>query len=187
MELILGFILGLIASYVVWYFVVHRLVPTIVFEPKLYAHHINDKTARSEYRIRYRNAGRRDLIDLEFVVKLRVKGLRSEAPSIWRAIYIPVDDARIPLVQPHNKNQTRSVRLLVSEIEKKYLEVLSSEIQNDIELGNKGLELLLGLGTFTELEVYAFCYDVFSGSRKLFRNTYHLSDIVSESDFLQRG
>lgn len=181
MEVMLGFVLGILASFGVWFFVERMLIPKLEFHEHVYVD--RSEGGSPEYRIRYRNPGRA-LIDLEFIVKLRIQGLRQQRPGLWRAIYIPVDDNRIPLVPRMSENQTRSVRLMVGEIEAKYHSSLPREARTVWDAVDP-LSELLDTGSASELEVHAFSYDRFSGSREHHWRTYSAADFKGEEDFLR--
>ena len=103
MEFVIGFIFGTIASMLAWYILFHQIVPKIDFFPNIYKQATNENPSGFRYLVRLRNTGRRDIIDVELFAKLRIKGIYKERRNAWKAIYIPIDDERIPKIKSQKK------------------------------------------------------------------------------------
>lgn len=186
-EILTGFVIGLFTSFVFWYSLSHWVVPNLEFDPAIYREDTVSDTLKHVYRIRYRNCGRRDLIDLEFIVRLRLRGLRKEKPSLWRSIYIPVDDSRIPKIASQKGTKKKnSIRILVSQIDNTYIDILPNPLRTKFTTGDILLEDLMELGERAELEVYAFAYDRFSGAKKLFETIFYRHSIFDERNYITK-
>jgi hypothetical protein len=121
-------------------------------------------------------------LDLELFAKLRVLGLAPSRPGVWRAIYIPVDDARIPRIPSHRGTNKRvAVQLLLSDIPSNVVSALPFDLQEAHKKGQLTFEQLAGVGKDRTFEMIAFGYDPFSGARKVAQSKrYGLDDIVTE-------
>lgn len=182
MEIIIGFILGIIASILAWYILFHKIVPKVNFSDKVYKQPTEENPSGFRYLIKFQNIGRRKIIDIEYFAKLRIKGIYSHRINSWKAIYIPFDDNRIPQVRSHRKDHKRIILqlcpTLINDIAKRSLpEDVKQKLRNETIL----LEDLMEFGRESELQIFGFGYDSFSGSRKVFESKiYRRSDIEEE-------
>lgn len=177
-----GLIIGFVSSAITWYMLFRRIVPTLEFFPKIYRQPTNENPSGYKYHIRFRNTGRREILDLELFARLRIQGLSSTRPTRWKAIYIPVDDARIPKIGSHRRTKKRiAVQLLVKEVDQPARASLPSALSAKCESGTVRLEELMETGQNATLEIVGFGYDSFSGARRVFESVKYLaSDIVDE-------
>jgi hypothetical protein len=129
-EILSGYIIGVLTSITAWYVLYHRIVPSLEFFPEIYKSKTDENQSGYKYRVRFRNNGSREIIDLELFAKLRIKGLSPSSPTTWRAIYIPIDDSRIPrLKSQKGTNKRIAVQLLISEIPSSAVGSLPIELQ----------------------------------------------------------
>ncbi len=188
--LILGIPLGIASSLVAWWILFHTLVPRVTFSPFISKTPIDDCPSGYRYRIKFLNIGRRDMIDTEVLARLRIKGIRKEYPTNWTNVPIPVGSGRWPIVRPKRRKRgwgTGNIfRLRIDEINPGKA-ALPREIKKRIEDKSILLEELLSLGSETQVNINIFCYDRFSGSRKVFESKgYRLEDIQTKK-FQSKG
>lgn len=191
-EVVVGLVFGIISSFIAWGILFHLLVPRLRFAPKIskvYLKKSEDDKSGFKYRFRLENAGRRgivsrivsrDVIDIELIARLSVKGIHKEHEQTWNTVNVPLmPDAslsyRIPILRPAVKERRggrKTIRLYPNS--KDILQgqsVLAESVPDCIRKKAKDktlrLEDLLKLGREAKLEVHAFCYDDFSGTRKL--------------------
>lgn len=181
-ELLSGCLIGLLTSITVWYVLYHRIIPSMEFFPEIYKSQTDENESGYKYRVRFQNNGSREILDLELFAKLRIKGLSKSNPLTWRAIYIPIDDPRIPRLRSQKGTDKRfAVQLLVSEISDLSRRCLPSPLQEKCQNQELILEDLMHLGTQSTLEIIGFGYDAFSSARKIFESkTYSIQDIQRE-------
>jgi hypothetical protein len=182
METIIGFILGIIASFLVWYLVYHIIVPKIEFFPNIYKQRSNENHSGFRYVAKIKNVGKRDIIDVEIFIKLRIKGLYHKQ-SLWKGIYIPVDDERIPKIKSQKDDTKRTaVQMCLSKIKAISTKSFPDEVKEKLNNETLLLEDLLRLGNERELQIFVFGYDPYSGSRKMFESkVYGMNDIEEEN------
>lgn len=181
-EIIIAFLFGILASFLAWLITYRFITPKLSFFPAVYKEKTDENPAGFKYRIRIKNKGFRDIIDMEIIVKLRIKGLYEHKRNIWNAIYIPVDDPRIPKIQSQRKKMKRTAVLLcISKIIPTAKAILPKELQEKCKDNSLLLEDILELGKEANLQIYCFGYDPFSGSRKLFESKlFTIKDIIIE-------
>lgn len=180
-EIATGFLLGIVASVIVWYVLEHLIVPRVEFLPVIYKSKTHENPSGYKYRIKFRNIGLREILDFELFAKLRLRGVSST--TNWRAVYIPIDDPRIPLIPSHRGSAKRlAVQLLVSEIPDHAAAILPSGLRSARDNGSLTLEDLMALGNEGTLEIVGFGYDAFSGARKVFQSkVYGVGQVEDES------
>ena len=116
-ELLSGYFIGVLTSIMAWYVLYHRIVSSLEFFPEIYKSQTDENQSGCKYRVRFQNNGSREILDLESFAKIIIKDLSKGNPSSWKAIYIPIDDPRIPrLTSQRGTNKRFAVQLLVSEI-----------------------------------------------------------------------
>lgn len=178
-ELLLGIPLGIFASLVAWWILFHAIVPHIHFSK----HIAKDKTDETQsgwrYRIKMENAGTRDVVDVELFARLRIRGLKPKFPINWEVLYPKLAYGRIPKLEASRRTGRRiAVRIRVCDIDEFSHNLLPAEIRDKVCCGTAILEDLMSLGSDSTLQVFAFGYDAFSGTRKVFESPlYRLTDI----------
>lgn len=80
-ELISGFLIGLLTSMMAWHILFHRIVPSLEFFPAIYKKRTDENPSGYKYRIKFRNTGRREVLDVELFAKLRIGGCCRVSPN----------------------------------------------------------------------------------------------------------
>lgn len=190
---ILGFVVGLLVSFVFWLFFSRVLVPKIGFSDSI-SKRVSRGSNGYDYRVRFKNIGRRGIISVECIARFIVDW---EGNGTWTAVYIPMnpDGARkteLPKIAPAEKapgnGGTRTMFLypnLVQEFRSglRYPE----EFRAKAIAGTLELEDMFQLGADAELKVYVFGYDEFSGARKLYESKYYKLPDIKLGEFENRG
>ena len=180
LEIICGFVLGILASAIVWLFGIKVLVPKIYFVPKISRMKDSDRPNGCSYRVKIHNTGRRDIIDISAVCELYTRGLQTSRRGNVISFYIPIDESGRPRLK---KGANVIFQLYPDDI----AEALSSadfdeQMTEKCKDGKPTLEDLLGFsyeGKETTLIIHMFGYDGFSGTRKHFASSpYKLGDVV---------
>jgi len=172
-SLIFNAILGVITSIIGWFILFRMLVPKFKFSNKINKI-LYSSGENPVYRIKFKNVGQRNAIDIEVFVRLRVRNL-SQTPRFkltWTIITLHTNTNHIPHL---SKNNNRILILHLKETQE--LHVL--KFKNALQGKEINLENLLSLGDKAELVVWALAYDEFSGARKAFVSKhYKISDIM---------
>lgn len=185
----IGLLVGLFTSFFSWWVLFRWMAPTISISssisrtPSSVSSEEDDDKSGVRYRIKIENSGRRPAVDLQVSVFVRIKGLNDPQSTIWEIIYLPLATSgektwTRPLMNPVRKSKMRTkLRICLNHTDcyaKPHFPQLIREKAVRKELF---LEDLLSLGTQAEIGVMVSGYDEFSGARKVFMKTYHLSDI----------
>ncbi len=172
-SLIFNAILGVITSIVGWFILFRMLVPKFKFSSKINKI-LYSSGENAVYRIKFKNVGQRNAIDIEVFVRLRVRNL-SQTPGFkltWTIITLHTNTNHIPHL---SKNNNRILILHLKETQ----ELHALKFKNALQGKEINLENLLSLGDKAELVVWALAYDEFSGARKAFVSKhYKISDIM---------
>jgi len=175
--LLVSTFLGIIGSLLSWYILFHILVPQVKFSNKISRVPIASNPYKYRYRIKMANYGKRDIIDLEIFIILRLKGINSNSTKNVHVYYPKPSNDRIPLLpKKNNKKHLHKIididfYSLVNEITYFDYELNSVPILEYFFSKTKGK---------SSLEVIVFGYDAFSGTRKVFISPrYYNQDIMS--------
>ena len=179
MEIIIGFVLGIIASILAWYILFHKIIPKVDFFEKIYKDRTDENPSGYRYLIRFQNNGHRDIIDIELFAKLRIKGIYEHRRNAWKAIYIPIDDNRIPKINSQKRNHKRiAIQICPTEINHIAKRSIPDELKRKLDDETILLEELMEIGEKSELQIFGFGYDSFSGSRKVFESKKFVRDDI---------
>jgi len=173
--LLLGFLLGIVASGLAW-LVVRLIVPKIYFVPDISKVPCEDNKNGWRYRFKFYNTGRREIIDLQMECRYRAKKNPTHSTDLWFAFTIPLDNANTPRLRP-KLNLIYEIRPAEITAVKGYMN-FDDDTRKKIENGTIAIEELLSYNGTAHLRIFIFGYDAFSGTRRLFiSKEYKLSDI----------
>ena len=180
-SLVIGFLIGIVSSFLVWWFVLRILVPKISFSESISKTKTKEEKSGYRYRLKIENSGRRGIIDVDLVCKLRLKGVYPGDGSNWQVVTIPVRNKWYIRIRPTRKNKLREVVRLEMDkvkIDNFDKDIYPEEIRQKCREGTLLLEDLLSLGTERTFWLVLMGYDEFSGSRKVFiSKSYDLAHI----------
>ncbi|PIP37990.1 MAG: hypothetical protein COX19_15090 [Desulfobacterales bacterium CG23_combo_of_CG06-09_8_20_14_all_51_8] len=172
-SILIGIPLGILSSLAAWWILFRYIVPKIEFSPHISKYYF--KNLGTRYRIKFRNIGKRGIIDIEVFPILRIKGLNPELPDNW---------LNITLTTSLNNNhisslkEDRIISLLPEDTDKFKNPNFPDHIRKKYQSKGLNIEDLLSLDNKVKLVVQLFGYDEFSGARKMFiSKPYTLKDI----------
>ena len=183
---LVGAVTAIVTNLASWWILFHGIVPNIHFSTsvsKITTDATEDDRSGYRYRFKLKNMGRRAVVDVEVMARLRIKGLISKGS--WHVVYIPLDSDgntswRIPRLSPAVKRDTGTILWFwpnsADEFSKRPF--YPPEVRNKAVEKSLLLEDVLNLGSEATLEVVVFGYDEFSGTGKLFLSKrYTIYDI----------
>lgn len=170
LQYILGIILGVGSSLVAWWVLFHCITPNIRFADGVSKTESSESPCGFVYRVKFENAGRRTIVDLEISACLSIVGLRADRPRNREETYLPVSfQGKIPVFGPAKKTGHRAlIRVWPQKREEFGRSVYPEQIRHKSEQDTIMFDDLLGLGTDAWLELTVTGYDEFSGARKVF-------------------
>ena len=164
-SIIISIPLGILCSIVAWWVLFHGVSPKVEFSNRVGKLPTDDSPSGFRYRIKIRNIGARDAIDLQFHAFVRVKGLSPEFPNNISILRIETDTGHV--VRMGRKKGNRIVRLHPEKTTLFDSARFPPEFRTKQRDGTLTLEDVLSLGNSAFLKMHVFAYDEFSGSRKL--------------------
>lgn len=194
-DLLWGIAIGIATNLLSWWILFHLIVPNLRFSQdisKTTTAKIKDDKSGYKYRVKIENSGKRTIIDVELLARLRIKGI-SKYKTNWHIINIPLSSEgkgyKIPRLLPIKKKLARrhTIRLLINNVNEfktslSYPKDFREKAKKEILC----LEDLLELGSKASLQIVAFGYDEFSGTKKLFIGEYN-RDSIKEGRFDTKG
>ena len=187
---LLGLPVGALASLFAWLLVSRWIVPQLAFSTNISKWPASEFRCGYMYRFKATNVGKRAAIDVEILAHLMVRGLREGFPHNWEIFPIPLENERVPRMSPlERRGLSETVRLRLEE--KNWSETLQALARPDVaerlQGGSASLESLLGLGTEARLQVFAFAYDEFSGTRRVFVPCPYRPESIVPGQFERRS
>jgi hypothetical protein len=180
-EVLVGLCGGVALSAASWWVLTHMVVPRIHFSDAVSVLPDPDYGG-VRYRVKLRNRGPRDVIDLAVEARIRFprrSRLRPHASRRSTAILrVPVSVDRLPQLK---RRSNRVIHLYTHELDP---ELIPEELRSSLEERAEGsLEALLARfdGSYVQLQVLAF--DAFSGARKYYESPKYYADFVRPGYF----
>lgn len=177
---VVGLLGGLALSIAFWYWITHRIIPTITFSDdiSLLTAGIEGEQDYVRYRIKMANtSNRRAAIDVTVRVRLLYKDLPGVTKGTTTSITLPPYVDHIMCISP-GKKFVVSV-LPSSDWLTGHEKQFPQSIHEKVRAGaSDALEELMKYRESTVLVLQVLCYDQWSGSRRYFRSKdYTYSDI----------
>lgn len=191
---VIGFLVGVATNFVVWWFLLYGLSPEIKFSEvisKLKIKNSDPSKPKYSYRCKFINSGRRDVIDVEIMARLTLKGI-GRFPKNWKHYYIPLSSDgeksfRIPRMSP-GYGYTRVMHLKINNAQWfKTDTFFPKEFREKATQKTLALEDLFALDPSAYISIHVFCYDGFSGSRRLFTSKRYMVVDIQEGYFDRQG
>lgn len=170
--ILVGFFLGIIASYFAWFVNAHWVIPSVTFSSGICRRQL--KNDQCFYQVAFKNTGRRKIVDIDILLRIGVKGYKDAEG--WGYHNIRTNASKVPYLSP-GKNSRRLVRVFDTRQKIEFVDAPSESIRDGIEKCST-LEGILSLGESAAVQVHVFGYDSFSGTRRHFvSKNYSLEDI----------
>lgn len=183
---LIGFGLGVLASWIVWFVVSRCIVPRIEFSKYLSRTQPNYQD-NPLYRFRLRNKGRRQVIDIDIFFRIRIKGINPRFPDTWEIIRIPLGNPynHIPFLPAPSKSKyaSQTISIEAGSCEKFSRSFMPEDIRKKYHKKTLTLDDVFSITEEVEGEVIAFGYDEFSGARKMFRSKKYKKGDIRDGRF----
>lgn len=191
-SILIGLLTGILTALIAWWILFHCIIPRIHFSSSISKTPTQDDKSGYRYRFKLENAGRRSIIDVELMARLRIKGLLADYPNNWEVINIPLGANgrryKIPRILPIRRRRVRYImRLYVNRVDEFREPIYPEHIRRKAEKQSLLLEDILSLGSQATLQIHAFGYDEFSGARKLFISKFYTIHDIKEGPFEEKG
>jgi hypothetical protein len=184
MDQVLGFILGLLGSFIFWWLFAHLLVPKVRFADEIRVVDRRDGKPGQRYLIKFWNVGSRHLIDVQVIANVSIQ-TKVGGKNSWSTSRIAFHqdgsiDHQMTAI-PSGANRVCALHAACSaRIANNAW--FSERVRDKCKDGTLGISELLSDGESRDLEVKIrislFGYDKFSGTRKLFQSkNYYSSDL----------
>jgi hypothetical protein len=170
---LVGVPFGIAASIVAWFIVFRVIVPKFKFSEQINKIPSVNQGEMPRYRVKLKNVGRRNTIDVDVFARLRVRNLsqRPEFSRTWTIVTLSSDTTHEPRI-PSGAN-----RIVVLNLDDTP-ELSNPKFTAALAGRASTLEVLLSLGEKAELVVWVLAFDEFSGARKAFISKhYQLADL----------
>lgn len=172
---LLSFVLGALSSYIVWWVINHKILPTVKFSSKICRYSVgNDKDL---YVCAFQNAGRRNMIDVEVITRIGVKKFNDS--ESWIYFSIKSNASQIPVIEPGRR---ALVRIFDERQPPVYIDEPPPSLRDKLKTCNS-LEEWLSLSPNAKVRLHVFGYDSFSGVRHHFASPSYSSDDVQAGRF----
>ncbi|WP_293372181.1 hypothetical protein [Nevskia sp.] len=178
---LIGIPIGVVCSLVAWWIVFHGIVPKLDFSEHISKTLDERSDGLPTYRIKIRNCGYRDIVDVQLFARVYVTGLNPRSPSTRRIVLIPLGIAQWPTLEV--KGGAKLTALLSEKAVALTESWYPESVRTMAASGTMKLEDILSMGESAQLQMAAFAYDAFSGTRKVFVSKYYSKDDVRVGRF----
>ena len=181
--ILIGIFIGIVTNLIAWWILFHYIVPEIKFSPSISKIPTKENNSGYKYRFKLQNVGKRSIIDVEVIASVKLKGFGDFSDN-FRIVNIPLSSKSttrsIPIISPLSDEFTGKLfQFFINEVNDFKGSRYPKYIQDKAIEGNLFLEDVMSMKPETTLQIMAFGYDEFSGTRKLFvSKLYTISDII---------
>ncbi len=181
-ELIIGFILGAFASWLVWIITQKLISPKIDISSSIIRQNVSYKKNKI-YKIKIHNKSKwRDIIDVEVHFRIKFPFISNEKGSreFATVVEIPIGkhNGHIPRIK---SKKSQVMHIYVEKTDRFEDIVFPEDIRKKYKEKELDLDYVLSFSKEVYGQLFVFGYDSFSGSRILFESKkYYFLDIVDE-------
>ena len=172
-------LIGVGASFFVWWLTFKHWTPKLEFGKTISKLPTEENKSKFKYRFKFENTGKRNIIDIEVIVRLRIRGIKTDFPNNWEVIYLPtssLDYKKVAIVRPTSKSRIRPI-LEIKPYECDYFQ--KDFIKTKAKKNVLTLDDIMQLWPDSEFQIMMIGTDEFSGARKFFESTtFNKNDIV---------
>ena len=183
---------GVVTSLFVWWLTFKHWSPKLKIGNTISRLPTEENNSKVKYRFKFENIGKRNIRDVEVIVRLRIQGIKKERANNWEVIYLPTSSLeydRVAIVRPTTSlNRIRPV-LEIKTYECDYFQknFFPEEIKTKSMNNELTLEDAMRLGTRSEFQILISGTDEYSGARRYFESKiFDINDIVY-GDFDKNG
>jgi len=168
----LSLILGVAASFFVWWWLNHKWIPSIGFGPEICKYTVDG--GESLHVCAFENSGARDIVDVEVLTRIGIRNF-NEAES-WIHFSLKTNSSQIPIIEPKRRALVRIFDERESPI---FVDEPPLSLRRILDKC-KSLEEVFAINTEVEVRLHIFGYDSFSGTRRHYSSpAYRRQDIRS--------
>jgi hypothetical protein len=176
---IIGIPVGIMCSTIAWWILFRKITPKIEFSKDISRKIKNEK---SVLRIKFRNNGRRDIVDVQCYVRLYIEGLNPKRPNLIRVLELTLNLAEWPTLTAKSKSKISEISL--KDINDFETDSYPEHIRLKANEQTLTVEDLLFLGSSCKIQMTVFAYDAFSGVRKVFLSKNYTIDDIKDGSFI---
>lgn len=203
--LVLGMLFGVVASLAAWWILYRGVVPKIGWSTGI----CRTPGSQLEYRVKFGNLGRRDVVDVNVKCTMRIRNLDclpqgSPRSSNYATIDIPLRGGTVdvlpragprdvpasvdPTQDRRSINRNRVAHLLTSNISEFQARRLPSLLRERVLQHEMiPLEELFDQGDDAYIDFTFYCYDGYTGARRVQRSLKYRKDDVQVGRFQRQG
>ncbi|MHA1527575.1 MAG: hypothetical protein ACTSVG_01040 [Alphaproteobacteria bacterium] len=175
-----GLIGGLLLSFVFWWVLNHRMVPSLRFADEIGRREIDFDDPSHRYQFAFKNVGRRDALDLRIKARIRIKDILKTGGIILNTYDIALSNNEIFKLAP---GRMKRMSLLFHESECFGQSIFSDPIQEKLGEGTLTLDDVLQEYEIAQVDIQIIATDSFSNAMKVFNSKRYTSDDVKTGVF----
>lgn len=169
---IISLFIGIFGSYVVWWYINHKWIPSLDFGSEICRYSVGDKKAL--YVCAFENVGTRDIVDVEVVTRIGVK--KYAGSGSWIYFSLKSNASQIPFIEPGRR---ALIRIMDEREAPLYIDQPPPSLRRILE-SCKTLDCVFALAPEVVVRIHVYGYDSFSGARRHYSSpAYVKNDIRS--------
>ena len=118
-SILIGLFIGILTNLIAWWILFHHIVPKIYFSHSISKIPTQEDKSGYKYRFKIQNLGKRPIIDVELIARIRLKGA-GDFPRNIRIVDIPLSKKaishRIPIIMSGD-DTGKILKLFVNEVD----------------------------------------------------------------------
>jgi hypothetical protein len=168
----ISLILGILGSYIFWWYMNHKWVPSLDFGLEICKYSVGENQAL--YVCAFQNVGKRDIVDVEVLTRIGVR--KHNGSGNWIYYSLRTNASQVPTIEPGRR---ALIRIMDEREVPSYIDQPPPSLRKSLE-SCRTLESVFGLASEVEVRVHVYGYDSFSGVRRQYSSpTFLKKDIRS--------
>lgn len=164
--------IGMFGSYVVWWYINHKWIPSLDFGTEICKYSVGDKQAL--YVCAFENVGQRDIVDVEVITRIGVR--KYSGAGSWIYFSLKTNASQIPTIEPGRR---ALIRIFDEREGPSYIDEPPPSLRKKLD-ACAVLENIFAVSTEVTLKIHVYGYDGFSGVRRHYSSpAYSRQDIRS--------
>ncbi len=155
---VISLLVGILGSYIVWWYINHKWIPSLDFGLEICKYAVGDKQAL--YVCAFENVGKRDIVDVEVVTRIGVR--KFVGSGSWIYFSLRTNASQVPIIEPGRR---ALIRIMDEREVPVYIDQPPPTLREALA-ECRTLDSVFALAPEVVVRIHVYGFDSFSGVRR---------------------